>query len=340
MKILFVKGDSGGCGFYRADEPARVLRLLGHDVEVTTQLPADAYVTRSGDMVIERITADADVIVVQRPTKKTIAAAFATAHRHGVKMIADLDDDLERIDRLNMAYYAVDPRYSPDSNWKWLKISCEYAFKLTVSTPALQRYAAPGGSVVVRNAVPEWVTQLPREKRERPRLGWTGTVATHPRDLLQVSGIMGRLLDETGAELVLIGEKDGVKDALNLDEEPTHVEWLDSVEDYLRALTALDVGIVPLDSSSFNQAKSALKGMEMAAAGAPAVASATSEYHRLFSEGACLTAGRPRVWLTHLRKLLTDTDYRESLSESMRLTIQKLHTTEQRAEEWDTALRW
>ena len=43
----------------------------------------------------------------------------------------------------------------------------------------------------------------------------------------------------------------------------------------------LDTGIVPLQRSRFNEAKSNLKGLEYAALGVPFVASPTAEYERL-----------------------------------------------------------
>jgi spore maturation protein CgeB len=76
----------------------------------------------------------------------------------------------------------------------------------------------------------------------------------------------------------------------------------------------MDIGIVPLNSLPFNEAKSNLKGLEYAMSGIPFVAYGSKEYQKLEAEGAGNTARRPRDWLKHLERLL-DPDFRKSQAE-------------------------
>jgi hypothetical protein len=72
----------------------------------------------------------------------------------------------------------------------------------------------------------------------------------------------------------------------------------------------IDIGIVPLHPSPFNEAKSNLKGLEYALSGIPFVASSTQEYRDLADAGAGRVAKNNKEWLKHLKQLL-DPEVRE-----------------------------
>jgi hypothetical protein len=95
----------------------------------------------------------------------------------------------------------------------------------------------------------------------------------------------------------------------------------------------MDVGIVPLEDTDFNAAKSRLKGLEMAAVGVPFVASPRDEYQRLHRLGAGLLADRPRDWRRHLTRLVRDGDYREELADRGR-AVAAAETYENHADRW------
>jgi len=75
----------------------------------------------------------------------------------------------------------------------------------------------------------------------------------------------------------------------------------------------MDVGIVPLRVTPFNQAKSYIKGLEYAAAGVPFVAQKIDAYDDLYSQGIGRIAKRPYEWVKQL-KALTDYKLREEES--------------------------
>ncbi|NBR24742.1 MAG: glycosyltransferase family 1 protein, partial [Micrococcales bacterium] len=77
-----------------------------------------------------------------------------------------------------------------------------------------------------------------------------------------------------------------------------------STKNYGNILLPIDIGIVPLEKVSFNEAKSGLKGMEYSFTGVPFVATDTEEYKRLVADGAGNTARKTRDWIRNLERLL------------------------------------
>lgn len=212
---------------------------------------------------------------------------------------------------------------------------------MTVSTPALTRYAPHGRVSVLRNRVPQKYFDVPGVEKDdkTPRVGWTGTLQTHPHDLQVTNGMAWRAVEETGAYFSVIGDGEGVRRALRIpdDADVGATGWvdLDHYVAYVKLL--LDVGIVPLEDSRFNDAKSYIKGLEMAALGVPFVASPTNEYRYLAMHGIGVIAARPRDWYNRVKKLITDTDFREETAANAQETVRKQFTYEDAAEEWTKA---
>ena len=80
------------------------------------------------------------------------------------------------------------------------------------------------------------------------------------------------------------------------------------------ALAALDVGIVPLAAHKFNEAKSALKMLEMAAVGVPAVVSPSPDNVRLARRGVGLLAKDAAHWRQWVRLLVENPESRSELA--------------------------
>jgi glycosyltransferase involved in cell wall biosynthesis len=109
-------------------------------------------------------------------------------------------------------------------------------------------------------------------------------------------------------------------------------------------VSQLDVGIVPLHESTFNAAKSWLKGLEYAALGIPFVASELPEYERLAHVHGIGTVVPPRArnWRRALNRLMSDPDQTAMLGTQYRARVVQDLTIETNAwrwaEAWQTAL--
>jgi glycosyltransferase involved in cell wall biosynthesis len=337
MKVLALAADSGGCGFYRLRAPAEELRLLGVDVTVEEEIEADALKFPDGMVQVNEVKTDADLIVVQRPLDNSLTAVIQQAQKQGIATIVELDDDFGSVHRNNVAYDAIQDKPTMGNNW--VEKAASIADHVTVSTPALTKYAKHGRYSVLRNNVPVSIFDVNVEKSDHhpwPRIGWTGSVQTHPNDLQETKGAVGQILSDKGLHFNVVGAGEKVATNLRLGKE-TNVYatgWI-PLEHYYAALAAhLDIGVVPLEISPFNQAKSALKGLEYAALGIPFVASPTQEYVRLEAYGIGKIAKTPGEWRKHLQRMIDRSSETERIARENRAKMEAEHTYRVNAPQW------
>jgi glycosyltransferase involved in cell wall biosynthesis len=94
--------------------------------------------------------------------------------------------------------------------------------------------------------------------------------------------------------------------------------------DLPRVLPEIDIGLVPLELSTFNEAKSCLKGLEYGACGIPFVASSTGEYVRLVAEAPVgLLADTPEEWRHALDLLVSDKETRRVMGANGRIIAER-----------------
>src|SRR5690606_36922629 len=128
---------------------------------------------------------------------------------------------------------------------------------VTCTTQALaDRYAKHGRVQIIPNCVPESWLKVDAPANDPLRVGWTGQVATHPFDLESVGTAVADAVDGCGAVFRSVGS-DRPANVLGV-KNREHVPWCDW-GDYPQQTAELDVGIVPLAETPFNEAKSWLK---------------------------------------------------------------------------------
>lgn len=323
LKVQVHPADKGGCGFYRLIWPARALNAETSSMEVEVvevddpraKLKTLMMDDASGPHVYGLLAPpDCDVLVLQRPLNQLLAEAIPYIQAKGIAVVVELDDDFETIHPDHANYYRTRPRWSPESNWMWLKEACRQADLVTVSTPALAaKYAKHGRVRIIPNYLPDMWFRLPRRTpNETPVVGWAGQVSAHPNDLKQV-GTAVRDAVAGGADVACVGT--GASVARDFGVEEVRASGWVPLPDYPRAIQAFDVGLVPLDLTPFNEAKSNLKGLEFAAAGVPFIASPTGPYRELAIN---LDVGELAVraeWGRRLSRMLASPDHRAESAE-------------------------
>ena len=330
MRVILYAADDGGCAYVRCHEP---LRTSGVDGEVRMSVMV-THIPYRGGVRGEVLPVDADVVVFSRPPHQDTPGMIEQFQAQGVAVVVDVDDDFPAIHPENGAYAMYTGQLSPALHGRNIARCCGLADLVTVSTPALaDRYGAHGRVQVLPNAVPEKILDYP-SLSDGHTLGWPGRVASHPGDLETTHGGVGEALDGDW-RFHVIGEAAGVREKLRLPSEPTETPWIASVEDYHRELCRLTVGIVPLCDSKFNAAKSWLKGIELAGAGVPFVASPRAEYAALGL--GLLVPDRARSWRRVLRDLLGDESLRLEMAEQGREVIRAEHTFERTGPRWAEA---
>lgn len=375
MRVRVHPADVGGCGHYRLIWATDELIANGADVELILpddprsvfELEVDVAASKSAGRPVPSgrfaKPVDCDVLVLQRPLTRQLLDVITAAQSAGIAVVVEVDDDFQTVDPANIAWRTVHPGASPDRNWHWLRDACRLADLVVVTTPALAiRYGRHGRVRIIPNYVPRRYLHVARdpEAGRELRVGWSGSVDTHPHDLQVTRGAVARVLTRHGLRFHLIGsgrlplhdpvtgeqmrDDDGnpvdaldwrIPHHLNLPDDTTFAHtggWL-SLTQYPLGLAKLDVGIVPLAPGPFNEAKSWLKGLEMAALGVPFVASPTGPYRQLADLGAGELADRPRVWERQLDRLIVNEDWRLERQAAGR-DVARRHVIEDHAELW------
>lgn len=338
VKVLAVKADHGGCGKYRIEEPARVAIALGVDISVDTEVDVKAYQNSSTSLVeVKEVHTDADCLILQRPLSHASVGIIQQAKRQGIATVVEIDDDFSDISRHNVAYEAM---YGNDlSNADWIRKACLEADWVTVSTPALTKYAPHGRVSVLRNYVPESIFEITPRYETTSRVdtvGWTGSTQTHPHDLQETNGQIGKLLGKNNLNFGVVGDGKLVERFLDipLSADFTTTGWVDLGDYYRTMVETMDVGIVPLERSNFNECKSHLKGIEMAALGIPFVASGTREYQRLEAYGVGKVVKSSGDWLKFIQRWVDRPgDYIRD-AKNYRDIVRTEFTYEGHADEW------
>lgn len=318
MRISVLPADLAGCGHYRLIFAAWALQAEGADVRVDTRGPvidwdhkwpgADDGAPTPSDAVPRGLHEpyDADVVVCQRPGRAWWPTVIGMLQADGVRVVVDVDDLFDRTHRRHVGHGAYQ-----GGEAAIIDACCQAADVVTATTrPLVDRYGH-GHGVLLPNLVPAYYLSMTADKLPCT-VGWSGIAATHPGDLQATAGAVPAVLDRHGWAFHTVGPADGVRSQLRLSQEPSATGWV-GFDEYAPAVAELEVGIVPLEGSPFNHAKSCLKMAEMAALGVPMVVSPTPDNLRLHRAGVGLVATSRGQWARQLGRLCASSDMRTDL---------------------------
>jgi hypothetical protein len=341
MNVLILNAGHIGPDYYRVTEPVRAVReaKLGVDITVSRGLTTTVHPSPvTGESEVTDVDArGADVVVLQLPKTKEMLQCIEVLRAQGVAVVVEMDDLLsavpygapghEALVRKGMARRALECAREADL--------------VTTSTPALlQEYAPQGRGVVIPNAIPRRIAELPPAYDRDPdvvTIGWTGTVLGHPYDLQEMGSGLQQALDRTkgASRFTVLGQKCDLRDRLRLPEEPAEVPWIPDVDQYVDQVGELfDIGVAPLRLDRFNESKSWLKPLEYAARGVYAITSPSPEYLRL---GLGRQARAPRDWAKAITVAVQDADKRRAQAIRDREAVLAGHLTEHTAAGWVAA---
>ena len=312
--------DTGACGFYRLIWPAQAVAK-----EAQVEIADNRYVGWRMDDFINYLTrADADVVVIQRPSNQTTVDAIPKLQSRGVAVVVDMDDDLSCVHPDNAAFY-----WAKDHSGFAVK-ACAQADLVTVTTEAIaERYAPHGRVRVLPNCVPASFLQIPH--RDSGLIGWGGALRSHPNDLNVLGDSIANLV-ANGVGFKVVGPKGGHARVLKLKAEPVATDGVPLVY-WPTELSKIGIGIAPLALTDFNKAKSRLRPLEYSALGVPWVASPTPDYQKFHALGVGRLASTPEEWEAELWSLVVNSDLRDELADAGR-EVAKANTIEGNAFRW------
>lgn len=294
MRVDIIPSDKVACAHYRLAWPAAAVAEQT-DWEVNIHDPGDVTVRRplavQGIDDLEAV----DVVVMQRVATPRQVRLIQALQKLGIAVVVDVDDLLSDIDPDNKSWTYWNERVMDLPRYRYLDQAAQLADLVTVSSDVLARkYGRHGRVEVLRNGLPNHGFDDPDAVYERSRaiglsstvnqviVGWSGSLDSHPHDLEVLGGAVRAAMDKDPLiHFRVIGDAEPVTQALNLD--PARVSgtgWL-PFEDYHAAMRAVDIGLVPLSETRFNRAKSHLKALEFAGAGAIVLASDLPEQRHL-----------------------------------------------------------
>lgn len=320
MRVLVVPAGSDASAHLRLIWPADACHNNDLDVRVAgLDWRLEAHVDSRGRVQAVRAP-DVDVIVFQRVQKRMLAEAIPFLQQQGVAVVVDVDDDFTCMDPANAAFDRLNPNRAatdaPDVNWAWAGVACRHADAVTVTTAALAaRYGGHGRAVVVPNCMP-FTFPCDGPRLAEHRIGWTGTVRSHPNDLPVVGVGVARVLRDLGQQFYVVGDGIDVARQLGIAEDQVVASGMVLLSAYYPTVAAsLTIGVVPLADTKFNAAKSALKLLELSSLRIPAVVSPTPDNMRLVEAGMGMAARKPKEWHRHLMRLATDPGYYDEVAD-------------------------
>lgn len=290
MRVAILPSDKGACAYYRLAWPANaVAEQTDWDVEIHD--PGEVFVRQP--FAIQGIDDldSLDVVVMQRiatPRQVRLVSAF---QRLGIAVVIDVDDLLSDIEQDNKSYKYWNESIMEIPRHKYLEQATHNADLVTVSTPALvRRYARHGRVLALRNSLPNHAYVDPAAAYDRHAgrgdrdvvVGWSGSLDSHPHDLEAMGNGLRTAMDyNPRLRFHVVGDHKPVAERLGLDmSRVTGTGWL-PIEEYHEALREIDIALVPLVNTRFNNAKSHLKALEFAASGAFVLASNLPEQMNL-----------------------------------------------------------
>lgn len=385
LRVAIYPSDEGGCGSYRVRWPweaaarayPEVLELIDlDDTVIGWDRKWDDEPTEYHTPVSIVEVPPVDVMVFQRPLNHKYIEYFRLLREAGITVVVDIDDNFDRIDTRNVAWFGVEPHWLLEEEVKRLanmfgsvnvtrkggqngmflytpahvgvakRTNIREALKnvdlLTVSTPSLLAHygGTARATVVLENCANEWYFDIAKEAPSNPVpvVGWTGSLATHPGDLQSLGGALEQVRRKTSHfHFNVVGTGIGVGRAIGVEPDHTTQGWVDIQGEYQREYAKFDIALCPLEDNLFNLAKSWLKPLEAAALGVVPVMSPLPEYQRLHAKGVGVLARRPRDWEGALKRLITDEPYRVEMSETAFAVAHDL-TYEKQAHRWVDAL--
>lgn len=325
------EGQPGGCTNIRMMIPAHNLNQIGHKAVVgeVGWKDGEGFV---GVHPVERIKYGRrgviknydwnfdklDVVVLKLFMHKDAAKYIQEARKLGQTVIIDTDDHFEKLPEDNLAFVTTDPERNPDNNRDHLISTYSVADGIIASTKFLEQRMLQYNDTVYRvpNSLDPSIFMYRIDlSGNKPTIGWVGIMMWRVNDLIDVAGPIKTVIEQNDLRFhhsgIVLDKPHWAASALNISPDRMTGFTGSRPEYYGNIFMPIDIGIVPLQASQFNEAKSNLKGLEYALSGVPFIASNTQEYRDLADAGAGRVARNSKEWLKHLKQLL-DPEVREA----------------------------
>ncbi|GEM_PF-727315 len=277
------------------------------------------------------------VLVVQRGMAAGIPYdVMRKAFPPSVRIVFELDDALTLLPPNHGAFdyfQSVRPQ---------LEEYLRKADLVTVSTPKLKElYSGFNDHIeVLPNAIDTqiWKPQAPRPvDGEKIRILFSGTL-THQHDLALVEQAIERIALEFSERVEFLFWGNIPNNLRHLPQIKSIAEFTNDYRTYAQRLQAMpiDLALVPLEETTFNRAKSAIKWLEYSACRIPAIFTDIDAYNQTVEHGISgwLVPNSSDAWYGAMKRLVLDDSLRLRIGETAHKTVMREHTLKQLAPLW------
>lgn len=283
--------------------------------------------------MVKRAVSGYDVVIAQRTCQPAATKLWHTLKGLNVYRVYEIDDNLFSLHRdSNPIGYDF---YNRPEIRKNLRDNISAADVVTVSTePLAEIMSQMNPNVkVCPNAVPDGLLERQiRRASGKVVIGWGGS-STHAMDFAEVRDSLKQLFRRRDdIEFHVIGA-----DYISRYIPIRHTPWFPSITDYYNAVD-YDIGIAPLRPHVFNQSKSYIKALELAALGIPVVASDVGPYRDFVRHGETgFLVKQAYEWNKYLHALIDDVEMRREMGMRAR-ELAASYTVSVMAPIWKSAL--
>jgi glycosyltransferase involved in cell wall biosynthesis len=292
--------------------------------------PTDPRIKR----IAEKSAKEYDTIIAQRTVNPAPTEFWKSLRGADAFLVYETDDDLASIPPSNIAHRFFS---QPLIRHNYLH-NLSIANRVTVSTEPLARALREihPDVRVCPNAVPDWLLDHERPRRDRFTVGWGGS-KTHDMDFAMCRHSLAKFLGHNpDVQFHCIGVD--YADWMKLPEKQCRfTKWTPTVPDFFRTID-YDVGIAPLAPHAFNESKSYIKALECAALGIPVIASNVYPYKNFIKHGETgFIVKYDHEWGKYLRLLKADERLRLDMGEAAKKVAAK-YTISKLTPIWKEAL--
>lgn len=340
-----LESQPGGCTNVRMIIPGFNLGQIGHEVMVgeigwkdgegfVAVKPYERIKSRHRSVIKEYDWAfdKLDVVILKLFMHKDAVKYIELAKSYGQTIIIDTDDHFEQLPEDNLAFVTTDPVRNPENNRNHLISTYSVADGIITSTKFLeQRMLQYNDTVyIVKNSLdPSTFIYRLDTSGFKPTIGWVGIMMWRVDDLKSVSAPIKTIVEQYDLKFhhtgIMLDRPKWIAEALNID--PDKITGFTGARPkyYSNVFMPIDIGIVPLNSSPFNEAKSNLKGLEYALSGIPFIASDTKEYRDLADMGAGRIAKSNKDWIKHLKQLIDPEVREEERQKNFKIVVENFN---------------
>jgi O-antigen biosynthesis protein len=291
-KIVFVvRKILSGCAYARAIVPSKSINLFSKNFSSIVV-----------EEINEKIINETDIIIWQRQMDNKNWDIFNLAKNKGIIQLYDIDDNLHEIPKYNDMYGLLKQgSFLYENIIKWM-FQCD---GIIVSSNNLKKYYS---NILIKKNIEVIPNKIEADNICAPvgsnniiKILYAGS-ESHKKDVEIILPCIAKLKENLGdtIEIIFVGMKCNYNYATNIKQV--------TPQKYEQVLSGLkcDIGLCPIEKTTFNKSKTAIKWMEYTRSGIASIATNCSPYSDLIinNKTGVLVENKSNEWYEAIYNLI------------------------------------